>query len=177
MFDHETMLYMTKVSGALGAGICMGFGAIGSSYGIGSTAKGALAGIVRQPKVAGDLTKTMLIGAAVTESPSIFALVTAILLIFVESHIPHITDANYWQVFGSVIARCSALVGAGLCMGWGAFGPGIGDGIASDGGCEAVARTPEEQTSIMKTMLIGQATAQSTSVYAFVVSLCLIFLT
>ncbi len=176
-FDHETLVYMTKVCGALGAGLSMGFGAIGSSYGIGATAQGALVGIVRQPKAAGDLTKMMLIGAAVTESPAIFALVTSILLVFIEPHIPHLTDANYWEVAGKTIAHCSALIGAGLCMGWGAFGPGIGDGVASEGGCIATARVPEERSSIMKTMLIGQATAQSTSVYAFVISLCLIFLT
>ena len=176
--EHHTLVYLVKLSGCLGAGMCMGFGAIGSSYGIGSTGRGAITGIARQPKVSGDLTKTMLIGQAVTESPAIFALVTAILLLFIDPKIPHVEEgANNWQVYANVFAHMCALIGAGISMGFAALGPGIGDGVAGDAACEAVARTPEERGSIMRTMLIGQATAQSTSVYGFVISLCLIYLT
>jgi len=177
--DAHTLHYLIKLAAVFGAGLCMGFGAIGASYGIGSTARGAIEGLARQPKVSGELTKTMLIGQAVTESPSIFALVTAILLLFYEPKIPHITpqSTNLLEIYGKCFSHAFALIGAGISMGFGALGPGIGDGIGSEGGCIAVARTPEERSSIMRTMLTGQATAQSTSVYAFVVSLCLIFLT
>jgi len=162
--NQESLMYTVKLAGALSAGICMGLGAIGSSIGIGGTAKGALAGIARQPKVASELTKTMLIGQAITESPAIFALVTAILLVFID-------------VKNTSMPHLFAIIGAGISMGLGALGPGIGDGLASEVACEGVARVPEEKSNLMRVMLIGQATAQSTSVYAFVVSLCLLYIT
>ncbi|HON57600.1 MAG TPA: ATP synthase F0 subunit C [bacterium] len=168
--DPEVLEYMIQISGAFASGLCMGFGAIGAGTGMGLTAGGALEGMARQPKVANDLLKTMLIGQAVTESPAIFALVTAILLIFLDQTV---TGMNMISMFPHMIA----IISAGICMGFGAFGPGLGDGYVSKEACKAVARTPDERGSIMKTMLIGQATAQSTSVYAFVVSLCLIYMT
>jgi ATP synthase F0 subunit c len=145
----------------ISAGICMGLGAIGSSIGIGATANGAIAGMARQPKISGELTKTMLIGMAITESPAIFALVTAIMLVFIDTKV-----VTFTKLF--------AVLGAGISMGLGALGPGIGDGYASQLACEGVARSPEEKSFLTRTMLIGQATAQSTSIYAFVVSLSLI---
>jgi F-type H+-transporting ATPase subunit c len=66
----------------LGAGICMGVGAIGPAIGEGNVAARTVEGIARQPEAAGLLTRTMLIGQAVTESTGIYSLVIALLLIF-----------------------------------------------------------------------------------------------
>ena len=60
----------------------MGFGAIGAAIGEGYTAAQANEAISEKPDSSGDLIKTMLVGQAVAESASIFALVVAILLIF-----------------------------------------------------------------------------------------------
>ncbi len=67
----------------LGAGICMGLGAIGPAIGEGYAAGRALEGISRRPDMAGLLTRTMLIGQAVSESTGIYSLVIAIILIWV----------------------------------------------------------------------------------------------
>ena len=67
----------------LGAGICMGLGAIGPAIGEGFAAGKALEGISRRPEMAGLLTRTMLIGQAVSESTGIYSLVIAIILIWV----------------------------------------------------------------------------------------------
>lgn len=66
----------------LGAGLCMGLGAIGPAIGEGFAAGKALEGISRRPEMAGLLTRTMLIGQAVSESTGIYSLVIAIILIF-----------------------------------------------------------------------------------------------
>lgn len=71
-------------AGALvGAGICMGFGAIGPGVGEGYAAGKACEAIGRNPGEAGLLTRTMLIGQAVSESTGIYSLVIALLMLFV----------------------------------------------------------------------------------------------
>ena len=73
-----------KTAGALiGAGICMGFGAIGPGIGEGFAAGKACEAIGRAPENAGLLTRTMLIGQAVSESTGIYSLVVALLMLFV----------------------------------------------------------------------------------------------
>jgi F-type H+-transporting ATPase subunit c len=67
----------------LGAGLCMGLGAIGSGTGEGYAAGKACEAVSRTPELAPLITRTMLIGQAVTESVGIYALVVALLLLFV----------------------------------------------------------------------------------------------
>ena len=68
---------------ALGAGICMGIGAIGPGIGEGNAVSKACEAIGRQPESKGSVTSTMLMGCAVAETTGLYALVIAILLIFV----------------------------------------------------------------------------------------------
>ncbi|MCD4818273.1 MAG: ATP synthase F0 subunit C [Candidatus Cloacimonetes bacterium] len=75
------------------------------------------------------------------------------------------------------IARAAALLGAGICMGIGALGPGVGEGFVAGKACEGIARSPENSTLIMKTMLVGQAVSESTGIYSLVIALLLIFAT
>ena len=67
----------------LGAGLAMGFGAIGPAIGEGFAAGKACEAIGRKPEEAGLLTRTMLVGQAVSESTGIYSLVVALLLLFV----------------------------------------------------------------------------------------------
>ena len=67
----------------LGAGLCMGIGAIGPGIGEGFTARSAVGWIARNQEATGDLTRMMLVGQAVAESTGIYSLVIALLLIFV----------------------------------------------------------------------------------------------
>lgn len=76
---------------------------------------------------------------------------------------------------GSVYIRCAALLGAGICMGTGAIGPGIGEGFVGGKTVEAIARQPEMQSSLVRTMLIADAVAETTGIYALVISLLLLF--
>ncbi len=67
---------------ALGAGLAMGIGAIGPAIGEGFAVGKTLEGIARQPEAQGDLTRTMILGCAVTESTGIYSLVVALVLLF-----------------------------------------------------------------------------------------------
>ena len=68
---------------AIGAGLCMGIGAIGPGIGEGNAVGKALEGMARQPETAGTLRSTMIMGCAIAETTGIYSLVIAILLIFV----------------------------------------------------------------------------------------------
>ena len=67
---------------ALGAGLCMGIGAIGPALGEGNAVSHALDGIARQPEAAGDLRTNMILGCAITETTGIYSLVIALLILF-----------------------------------------------------------------------------------------------
>ena len=68
---------------AMGAAICMGVGAIGPALGEGGAVAKACEAIGRQPEAKGSITSTLLMGCAVAETTGLYALVIAILLIFV----------------------------------------------------------------------------------------------
>ena len=67
----------------LGAGVAMGFGAIGAGVGIGIATKGFLESIARQPEVKGDVRGTLMLGLVFIETVVIYALIVAILVVFV----------------------------------------------------------------------------------------------
>lgn len=62
---------------------------------------------------------------------------------------------------------------AGLCMLGAAFGAGFGMCFATSKAVDAVARQPEASGKIQTILLLGCALAESTAIYAFVVSLIL----
>ncbi|MGL4362116.1 MAG: ATP synthase F0 subunit C [Cellulosilyticaceae bacterium] len=73
----------------------------------------------------------------------------------------------------ALVLACSAL-GAGLAMIAG-IGPGIGQGYAAGKAAEAVGKRPKLQSAIVRTMLLGQAVAQTTGIYALIIALLLLF--
>ncbi len=73
------------------------------------------------------------------------------------------------------ILTAGAFVGAGICMGFGAIGPGVGEGFAAGKACEAIGRNPEQAGLLTRIMLIGQAVSESTGIYSLVVALLMLF--
>jgi F-type H+-transporting ATPase subunit c len=73
------------------------------------------------------------------------------------------------------IAMAGLYVGAGICMGFGAIGPGVGEGYTAGRACEGVAKRPDQAPLITRTMLIGQAVAESTGIYSLVISIIMVF--
>jgi F-type H+-transporting ATPase subunit c len=67
----------------LAAGLAMGLGAIGPGIGIGILVMGALQSIGRNPDAAGQIQTNMFIGIAFAEAVAIYALVVALILLFV----------------------------------------------------------------------------------------------
>ena len=67
---------------ALGAGLAMIAG-IGPGIGEGNAVAKACEAIGRQPECKGEVTSTLLMGCAIAETTGLYALIVAILLIFV----------------------------------------------------------------------------------------------
>jgi len=84
-------------------------------------------------------------------------------------------QAGTLAIDGKVILRAAALLGAGLCMGLGAIGPGIGEGIVGGNACQGIARQPELQGVLTRTMLLADAVAETTGIYSLIISILLLF--
>ncbi len=67
---------------AVAAGLGIAIAAFGCGLGQGMAVRGAVEGIARNPEASGKVTVTMLIGLAMIESLSIYALVVALILIY-----------------------------------------------------------------------------------------------
>ena len=72
-----------KAAAAIGAGLCMGLGAIGPAVGEGNAVGKALEGMARQPEVSDTLRNKMILGFSFTDCSGIYSLVIALLLLFV----------------------------------------------------------------------------------------------
>ena len=64
-------------------------------------------------------------------------------------------------------------IGAGIAVFTG-IGAGIGIGIATSKAVESIARQPEAERKISKTLLLGAALAEATAIYGFVIALLII---
>ena len=74
----------------------------------------------------------------------------------------------------TVVGMVSIAAAAG-CMGLGAIGPALGEGIAVAHGLTAIAQQPDEAGTISRTLFIGLAMIESLAIYCFVISIILIY--
>ncbi len=75
-------LDLISAAKTLGAGLAM-IGVIGPGIGIGLVVQGALNAMGRNPDASGQLTTTMILGIAFAEAVAIYALVIALIILFV----------------------------------------------------------------------------------------------
>ena len=71
-----------KAACAIGAGLCMGIGAIGPAIGEGNAVGKALEGMARQPETSPTLRTNMILGCAITETTGIYSLLISFLILF-----------------------------------------------------------------------------------------------
>lgn len=106
------------------------------------------------------------------EPATLLGLMQAALAQAPEAVEPVVTEG----ITGQSVIKAGALIGAGICMGFGAIGPGVGEGFAAGKACEAIGRAPEHAGLLTRTMLIGQAVSESTGIYSLVVALLILFI-
>ncbi|NLK72877.1 MAG: ATP synthase F0 subunit C [Clostridiales bacterium] len=155
---------LVLASSAIGAGIAMiaGMGpGIGQGYAAG---KGCLAASIN-PDGSKPSLLVMLLGTAVAQTSSIFSLVIALILMYAN---PLATTEGHYLILSA------SAIGAGFAMLAG-IGPGMGQGYAAGKGTEAVGMRPRLQPQIMRTMILGQAVAQTTGIYGLIIALVLLY--
>ena len=77
--------------------------------------------------------------------------------------------------YNAQFAKAFAFLGAGIAVGIAGVGPAIGQGYAAGKGAEATGRQPEAVKEIRSVMLLVQAMAETTGIYALLVAILLIF--
>ncbi|MDB9823057.1 ATP synthase F0 subunit C [Deltaproteobacteria bacterium] len=153
----------TRAAQYIGAGMAIGFGAIGAAIGEGYAAGMANESLSYRPEKSGDVIRNMLVGQAIAESAAIFALIVSIILIFSE---PSQQSVLFAWIY----------ISAGLSMGLSAIGSGIGAGLTAGNACQGIVRQPGNSSSIIRTMLIGSALCQDPAIFGMVVAILLLFL-
>ncbi|MEE8593159.1 MAG: ATP synthase F0 subunit C [Candidatus Bipolaricaulota bacterium] len=78
-------------------------------------------------------------------------------------------------ISGADIALAAKYIAAGLCMGIGSIGPALAEGIAAAHALDGMARQPEMQGALMRTMVLGQAISESTGIYSLLIAIVLLF--
>jgi len=155
-----------QIAAYLGAGLSVSITSITSGVGVGYIAGEAAFAMMRQPKAGDQIFRNMFIGQAITETGGIFALVISLLLLF----------GNLDVVEGGWF-RFASMLGAGIAAGVGCIGPVFGSGYVGGQACKAIGRMPKHGNAIMGNMLIGQALAQTSAIFALVVALLLLYST
>lgn len=79
------------------------------------------------------------------------------------------------MVEGIYYAKAAAFLGAAIAMGVGSIGPALGQGFIGTKACESVGKYPESTGKIRTIMMIAMALVETSAIYAFIVSLMLIW--
>ena len=79
-----TLLAATDITGkAIGAAIVVGLAALGGAIGMGIAIGKSNEGVSRQPEASGEIRTVMMLGLVFIETVVIYALIVAILIVFV----------------------------------------------------------------------------------------------
>jgi F-type H+-transporting ATPase subunit c len=71
--------------------------------------------------------------------------------------------------------EAAKFIAAGIAIGFGAIGAGVGQGIAASRALGAIGRNPEASGKITPLMFVAMAIAESTAIYALVIALIILF--
>jgi len=75
----------------------------------------------------------------------------------------------------STLIAVASIITAGLTIGLGVLGPGMGQGRAVASALLALAQQPDSSSTITRTLFVGLAMIESMAIYCFVVSMILLF--
>jgi F-type H+-transporting ATPase subunit c len=71
--------------------------------------------------------------------------------------------------------EAAKLLAAGICMGLGAIGSGIGEGYVGGKALEAIGRNPSISGKIIPNMIVAMAITESTAIYSLLITFLILF--
>lgn len=134
------------------AGLAIGLAGVGVAIWQGFLAKKAIEVLGKDPKLAGTLLVYTILGIALVESAAIYGLVVA------------------FQILGNPDAGVAA-IGAGLAIGLGGLGAGVGEGLLVGGAMDAIQRNPSNKGKVLQFMILFLALVEVIAIYGLIIAL------
>ena len=149
----------------IASGLCVGIGSIGPAIGLSSFAKAAVSSLGKNTKAYDKLLSFTFISEALIETPIIFCLIIAIILLFA---IPRAAVNN--DIDGIIF------LAAGLCTGLGTLGTGISSGKTAAAACIQIGNDPGAYNVLSRTSILAQSLIETVVLYTIILSLLMILL-
>jgi len=146
----------------VGSGLAIGLGSIGPAIGLAHFAGTACRGIGINPNAYSKIFSFTFISQAVIETPVIFSLIIAILLISTP-----IKDDN--------LLAGIAMLASAICIGFGTIGAGIASGRTAAAACEQIAINPDKYAALSRLSLFAQGLIDTSAIYALLIALLIFF--
>lgn len=143
----------------IAAGLCIGLASIGPTYGLARFAHQVCTSVGRNRAAYPQLLSFTLISEAIIESPLIFALVVALMIL------------NIPLSAASLATHGLTLLGVGIVMGLGTFGVGIGSGNTAAQACHEIEQKPHLYNLFSRTSLIIQVLIETCAIYTFLIAI------
>jgi len=167
---------LVGTASAISAGLTVAIGAISPALGEGRSVAQGLHAIAQQPDEAGTISRTLFVGLAMIESTAIYCFVVSMILIFANPFWDFMLAHAGQEGMDNVawIGAASVLM-AGLTITIGSIGSALAEGQAVSQGLDALARQPDATGPLTRTLFVGLAMMESPAIFAFVVSMLIIF--
>lgn len=163
MFIKDQALLVTTLPESIrliACGLCIGLGSIGPAIGLATFARTACRSLGVNRNAYNKLLTFTFMSEAIIETPLIFSLIVAILLINTT-------------IVGDNIAGACALLGAALSIGLGTIGAGISSGKTAAAACEQIALHPENYATLSRASMFAQGVIDTCAIYALLIALML----
>lgn len=147
----------------IASGLCVGLGSIGPAIGLSTFSKAAITSLGKNSKAYNKLLSFAFISQALIETPIIFCLIIAVMLLFV---VPYTNINNYMDEI--------IFLAAGLCTGFGTLATGISSGKIASAAATQIGNNPDSYNILSRTSLLAQTLVETMVLYTVILSLLMI---
>ncbi len=166
MFINNQLSTITTITQALkfvAAGLSIGLGSIGPCIGMALFAQSACQGIGINRNAYSKLLSFAIVSEAIIETPIIFSLVIAMLLLVMPV-----------EVCYDPFVASAAFISAALCIGFGTLGAGIGSGRIAASACNQIVANPSLHGTLSRLSMFGQGLIDTCAIYALLIAIMII---
>ena len=161
---------VTVVAAALAISVGVLLPALGQAH----AAMRAAQAIARQPEEAPIISRNLYVGLAMIESQALYVLIVALILLFANPLVAHVTEAAARGPLAAGVVTASTAMAA-LAVTVGTALSSLGQSRVTGAALEAIAEQPAAREQISTTLFISLALLESLALYALIVALILLF--